>query len=289
MREGTAAAREGTAEGFNFVRFRRVFAVAEGLSSSPERVGLLSLDLYRRLRATPLAKRMSARDPLRPPRPVDLSLDMAHSCLSRADLPGISLVYRLSRPYQLFTCSKEVRGNHFLGPHRIIVYEGQLECGLRFPLLPFFAEVLREFQISPSQIHPNGWKQLVGVYWLCRERGIRLTGAVYRRLYSFVSHHRTDHYIFHPKSVVLTIHSGKTPPVWKCGFFILASPIDFPFPTKWNESACDPKTWAPERELTEYEDNVLNFLTSSGEIIESMNTSQAVSAFLSSGAHVNMF
>ena len=41
-----------------------------------------------------------------------------------------------------------------------------LEIGARLPLHPYVRRVLREFMIAPSQLNPNGWRIVIGMYAL---------------------------------------------------------------------------------------------------------------------------
>lgn len=102
------------------------------------------------------------------------------------------------------------------------------------------------------------------------------------------AHHRSDHCIFRPKSLIkLTYNTHKRVSEWRSSFFILSSPQEIPFPTRWNLDAGKINSGLPERSLSKYEDNVLNYFVSSGDAPDPVNTTIAVNEFLLSGGFVN--
>ena len=48
-------------------------------------------------------------------------------------------------------------------PKMVCFFEVAFDNGLRFPLHPFIKGVLQHFNVSPSQLSPNGWGILVGL------------------------------------------------------------------------------------------------------------------------------
>lgn len=143
-------------------RFRQIFNFASGSFASLEQIGLLGRDLHRWLRATVLTRRMSARDPSHPDKLADKSISGAYHCLVEANLPGLSLVYRLSHHYRLACCSSDIRGHQYLGPNQIIVYEKQLKCRLCFPLLPFLSKFWESSRFLPLRFIPTVGDNLLG-------------------------------------------------------------------------------------------------------------------------------
>lgn len=57
----------------------------------------------------------------------------------------------------------------FPRPNCVAFSEHLLKAGVRLPLHPFFRAMLRTFMLSPTQILPNGWSQVVGTYFLWKE------------------------------------------------------------------------------------------------------------------------
>ena len=57
-------------------------------------------------------------------------------------------------------------------PGMVCFFEVAFDNGLRFPLHPFMKRVLQHFNICPSQLAPNGWGILVGLFVSFRDRGL---------------------------------------------------------------------------------------------------------------------
>ncbi|KAL2497709.1 Uncharacterized protein Adt_23259 [Abeliophyllum distichum] len=49
----------------------------------------------------------------------------------------------------------------------VAIYEPAIQQGHRLPMHPFFHEVLKDWNLAPCQITPNGWGQMVASYLLC--------------------------------------------------------------------------------------------------------------------------
>ena len=54
----------------------------------------------------------------------------------------------------------------------IPIFKASIECGFRFPISDFGIAVLDYYRIAPSQMHPNGWSQVIGFDVLCHLRGV---------------------------------------------------------------------------------------------------------------------
>ena len=55
----------------------------------------------------------------------------------------------------------------------VCFYESAFVCGLRFPVHPFFMELLDHFGIAPGQLMPNSWRILVNCMgiWMAATNG----------------------------------------------------------------------------------------------------------------------
>ena len=53
-----------------------------------------------------------------------------------------------------------------------VVFKAAIELGLRFPISNFGASFLKTHGISPGQLHPHAWMQLVAFTVHCRLRGV---------------------------------------------------------------------------------------------------------------------
>ena len=54
----------------------------------------------------------------------------------------------------------------------VCFFEVAFDNGLRFPLHPFIKRVLQHFNICPSQLAPNFWGILVGLFVFFRDKGL---------------------------------------------------------------------------------------------------------------------
>ena len=54
----------------------------------------------------------------------------------------------------------------------VCFFEVAFDNGLLFPLHPFMKGVLQHFNVCPSQLSPNGWGILVGLFVFFRDRGL---------------------------------------------------------------------------------------------------------------------
>ena len=60
----------------------------------------------------------------------------------------------------------------------VTVSEAYLKFRERFPLHPFFIEVLEYFGLTVFQITPNRWAQMIGLFGLFDEHGMSPSTAV---------------------------------------------------------------------------------------------------------------
>ena len=57
-------------------------------------------------------------------------------------------------------------------PKMVCFFDAAFENGLRFPLHPFFKCVLQHFNVCPTQLSPNFWGVLVGLFVAFRDKGL---------------------------------------------------------------------------------------------------------------------
>ena len=68
---------------------------------------------------------------------------------------------------------------------------------MRFPLNPFFVEVLKYFGLTVFQITPNGWAHMIGLFGLFAEHGIGPhTVKEFAWLYSVKSNKNDDDFYY---------------------------------------------------------------------------------------------
>ncbi|XP_057546647.1 uncharacterized protein LOC130825435 [Amaranthus tricolor] len=71
----------------------------------------------------------------------------------------------------------------FPPPHCIAVYFPSFELGLRFPLHPFFREVLEFLNISVPELYPNAWGCMVAFLILCKVLAVPPTLTAFRYIF----------------------------------------------------------------------------------------------------------
>ena len=59
-------------------------------------------------------------------------------------------------------------------PKMVYFFEMAFKNGLRFPLHPFIKSVLQHFNVCPSQLSPNFWGVLVGLFVFFKDKGLRV-------------------------------------------------------------------------------------------------------------------
>ena len=72
--------------------------------------------------------------------------------------------------YSLYTTDKKAHES-YTDEVKLVVYQDQLEGGLRFPLDPFVKLFLNRYNIAPGQLHPNSYRILTGYIELIHREG----------------------------------------------------------------------------------------------------------------------
>ena len=79
---------------------------------------------------------------------------------------------RIAREYGLeVVAPDDVERPHTPPNGYVTLSEFYLKFGVRFPLHPFFVEVLKYFGLTVFQITPNGWAHMIGLFGLFAEHG----------------------------------------------------------------------------------------------------------------------
>ena len=66
----------------------------------------------------------------------------------------------------------DLERQHIPSVGHVMLSECYLQFGERFPLNPFFIEVLQYFGLTLFQITPNGWAHMIGLFSLFAEKGM---------------------------------------------------------------------------------------------------------------------
>ena len=70
--------------------------------------------------------------------------------------------------------------------------ESYLKFGVRFPLHPFFIEVLKYFGLTVFEITPNRWAQMIGLFGMFAEHGMGPTTNSKFAWFYFVKGNKND-------------------------------------------------------------------------------------------------
>ena len=81
---------------------------------------------------------------------------------------------QISREYGLEVVELDDTERPYTPPDGYVaLFERYLQFGVRFPLYPFFIEVLKYFGLTVFQITPNEWAHMIGLFGLFAEHGMR--------------------------------------------------------------------------------------------------------------------
>ncbi|KAL2513218.1 Uncharacterized protein Adt_18818 [Abeliophyllum distichum] len=103
-------------------------------------------------------------------------VSMARSRITVEELEDIRLSYDILASVTLRAPGPEERADD--PPEGFVaIYKPTMQQGLRLPMHQFFHEVIKDWNLAPFQITPNGWGQMVASY--------RGGSDVGRRLYPY--------------------------------------------------------------------------------------------------------
>ncbi|WCJ29663.1 hypothetical protein M5689_011280 [Euphorbia peplus] len=224
----------------------------------------------------------------RPKNPSRYGESEAHSVLIREDVACIAALYRIGGGFLVSACGPNLRANMQTVSFRMVVYEHQFQAGMWLPLLPFFVEVLMEFNLAPGQIGANGWRTMVGFYSECRNRGFRPTGLVFRQIFKPNLAPASEFVLWNHSRYNFMGNQPNKVPEGRHHFFaveIQLEDVHFPFPVCWNPCPDDPRTWLVERDLLPFEKELMSLLDSYPRDAQ-VNVQSLVENFIRSGWYV---
>ena len=103
---------------------------------------------------------------------------------------------RYRPPFGVRVWSPDVLTSYVVSvPKMVCFFEVAFDNGLRFPLHPFIKGVLQHFNVSPSQLSPNGWGILVGLLVFFRDRGLGVP-SVALLLYLFSAKETVEGFLY---------------------------------------------------------------------------------------------
>ena len=78
--------------------------------------------------------------------------------------------FTISQEYSLYTIDKKAH-EPYTDESRLVIYQDQLEGGLRFPLDHFVKLFLNRYNIAPEQLYPNSYRIMTGYVELMYREG----------------------------------------------------------------------------------------------------------------------
>ncbi|KAL2461761.1 Plus3 domain-containing protein [Abeliophyllum distichum] len=109
---------------------------------------------------------------------------MARSRITAEELEDLQLSYDVPSSVLLRASGPEERADDPTEGF-VVIYEPAMQQGLCLSMHPFFREVLKDWNLAPCQITPNGWGQMVTSYllWVVVEAGGNLTPREFDSIY----------------------------------------------------------------------------------------------------------
>ncbi|KDP31167.1 hypothetical protein JCGZ_11543 [Jatropha curcas] len=115
------------------------------------------------------------------------------SSIDEGELLDISLVYQIPLEYQLIRPKEQMRITEPLDKNSIMMYEESFRSGVRLFLSESLKSFFNEYNITISQLHPNGLRFLCGIIALAHQDEHVLTARVVWELYHIGVHPNEDH------------------------------------------------------------------------------------------------
>ena len=108
---------------------------------------------------------------------------------------------RIARQYDLeVVVPYELERSHHPPDGYVVVPKTYLKFGVRFPLHPFFVEVLKYFGLTIFQITPNGWAHMIRLFGLFAEHRMGpLTNAEFTWFYSVKGNKNDEDFYYFAK------------------------------------------------------------------------------------------
>ena len=129
--------------------------------------------------------------------------------------------------YSLYITDKKAH-EPYTNEVKLVVYQDQLDSGLRFPLDPFVKLFLNRYNIAPRQLHPNSYRILSRYIELMYREGKELDFDMLRHMYSL--NKKKGELIF-SLAVVPSLHIFARlkdfPKAWRHRYFVIEHPFEF--------------------------------------------------------------
>ncbi|PIN02523.1 hypothetical protein CDL12_24961 [Handroanthus impetiginosus] len=154
------------------------------------------------------------------------------SLFGEGDLESLRTMYFVPPKFKVIIPSPNHSSDRPPKGHLYFFLE-QLKLGLRFSVLPLYAEISRVFGIPLFQFTPNSIKMMVGYAILCRNLGLEPSA---RAFFSFFLPHYMGgsyHYLTTRGDAFFLKSCGSVAKGWRDYYFFISSPQPWDFPTSW--------------------------------------------------------
>ena len=118
---------------------------------------------------------------------------------------------------------------------RFALYTTCLSYGLRFLLMPFQKDFLRNHGVSPSVLPPNSWRILTAFEALCCMLVVRPTPTLFAHFYCFKRVREWYYLTARPSVPKIFASLAESVRGWKEKFLVIGCPNGFDFPTTYSE------------------------------------------------------
>ena len=116
----------------------------------------------------------------------------------------------------------------YTGFEKLVVYQDQLEGGLRFPLDPFVKLFLNRYNIASGQLHPNSYRILTGYIELMHREGVEPNFNMLWHMYSLTKKKGELAFSFAAvPSLNIFVRLKDLPKSWRHMYFIVEYPSEF--------------------------------------------------------------
>ena len=153
--------------------------------------------------------------------------DIFRSKVDKGMLDWFKRIFDIPSDYILHT-TKDKAHDPCSSGKRVVVYQDQMEAGLRFPLDPFVKLFLNTYNISPGQLHPNSYRILIGFIELMHREGREPDFDILRHVYSLAKKKGELAFSLTVVSQLNLFFKLKDlPKSWRHKYFVVEHPSEF--------------------------------------------------------------
>ena len=181
---------------------------------------------------------------------------------------GVTFARRFRPPFGVRVWSPDILTFYVVFvPKMVCFFDVTFDNGLHFPLHPFIKGVLQHFNVCPSQLSPNGWGILVGLFSFFRDRGLGVP-SVALLLYLFSTKETAEGFLYfsrRSRAPLVLFDLPSSHRSWKGGYFFISGRNWEYDPFDKDDTLGVPVAWTTLENLCEYS---FCFRYDLGEVVE---------------------